>query len=50
MNYGGVNELPNAKNRNVLALKLRPVKTFKGEKNETLQESGNSTTDGKSYI
>ena len=49
MNYGGVNKLPNAKNRNVLASKLRPVKLSK-VKNEISQEGGNSTTDGTSYI
>ena len=32
MNYGGINKLPNSKDRNVLASKLRPVKTFRGEK------------------
>ena len=32
-NCGGINKLPNAKKkRNVLASKLRPVKTIKGEK------------------
>ena len=32
MNCEGINKLTNAKNFNVLASKLRPVKTFKGEK------------------
>ena len=35
---------------NVLRIKLRPVKLFKSKKkNSTLQESGNSTTDGRNY-
>ena len=35
----GINKLSNAKKRNVLPLKLRPVKTFKVGKKKTFQES-----------
>ena len=51
--YGGINGFPNAKNRNVLASKLRPVKTFKCGKRYFTAE-GNSATRaswrGWSYI
>ena len=53
--YGGINKLPNAKKRFVLALKLRPMKTFRGahEKMLLYRREGSSTTaerHGGSYI
>ena len=48
--FGGINKLSNAKNHNILASKLRPVKTFKSEKMLLCRRGGNSTTDGWSYI
>ena len=53
MNCGGINKLPNEKNRIVLALKLRPVKLFKGEKMLLFRREGDSTSaehHGWSYI